>query len=160
MYAFFDNLFSLIFFIVWLPLTWAIFKFIFKNTVTVSFNGITGLLTEYAGQFVIAGVFAGMILLIPLFVVKFLMDLVAEYWKVIAGAVVVLIALGVIGGSSGGNEENTKDARKEENVKAARKESTPLLADKASSAEAKFCGNCGAPVAKSEKFCGKCGKKI
>lgn len=75
-----DTILAILFFIVWVPLTIIIFSAIVGNTTVISFDGCTGLFSEYLGILILSGFIAAVIIVAPFWFLGGLIDFVVNHW--------------------------------------------------------------------------------
>lgn len=170
-----ENIGAGILFIIWLPLTIAIFMKMKEGKTVVSFDGVNGYLSAYLSIFVWAGFIAIIILLIPFLLLRSVFRFLINHWEITL-AVIVGIGYLLNRGSSNENaqsedsnvqrgssdnpisEEPINTLSTSEMNKGESLLSDSIGAKNDTKPAVKYCGHCGAPMATEDLFCGNCGK--
>ena len=170
-----ENIGAGILFIIWLPLTIAIFMKMKEGKTVVSFDGVNGYLSAYLSIFVWAGFIAIIILLIPFLLLRSVFRFLINHWEITL-AVIVGIGYLLNRGSSNENaqsedsnvqrgssdnpisEEPINTLSTSEMNKGESLLSDSIGAKNDTKPSVKYCGHCGAPMATEDLFCGNCGK--
>jgi len=170
-----ENIGAGILFIIWLPLTIAIFMKMKEGKTVVSFDGVNGYLSAYLSIFIWAGFIAIIILLIPFLLLRSVFRFLINHWEITL-AVIVGIGYLLNRGSSNENaqsedsnvqrgasdnpisEEPINTLSTSEMNKGESLLSDSIGAKNDTKPAVKYCGHCGTPMATEDLFCGNCGK--
>lgn len=136
-------MFDALFMILWIIVTIVIFSYLKSRTSVISFNGTTGFLEAYLGLLIESGIFAGIIVAVPLYLLK-------SIGMYVIGAAIVIGGFIAVTKKGGSKKDSTLEVIHD----------SKKTVDNVSGGEKRFCENCGAKIEDKDKVCKKCGSSL